>query len=213
MVNVAKLYITPDDVREYLNVDWVEGAFSDEKLIKRIIRAMENVDHLTASTWNGRVKEIKEIFDMGVWRTGFLVGRGVPITLSREAITQIISVQVLFGNSYRELVDDTNRWTLLESGKIFIKVLDVDWGGDEIIITYRYGHTDLPENVKELTLLYVVRELLSVEQTIVEMPENKLAGISWEDTVNLINSRIQQLEDILAQPKFASQIIYDKDTE
>lgn len=213
MVNVQKLYITPEDVRGYMNVDWDTGTFSDENLIKRIIRAMENVDFITATTWNGRIKKIKEVFDMGKWKDGFLIGRGIPIVVSRENIKEVLSLKVLFGNTYKEYVNDTNAWTYIESGKIYLKVLDVDWGGDEIMVEYTYGQDILPENVKELTLLYVVREILMFEQFITELPSNAQAGIDWKTALQYINDRIDYLEDMLSQPKFASQIIYDVDTE
>ncbi len=70
MVSYSKLYVTPDEIREYLGVD--EDKYPDSLLINLILEKQEFVDRITNTTWNGRLKRAREMHDITRYKGGWL---------------------------------------------------------------------------------------------------------------------------------------------
>lgn len=200
MVDLSKLYITPDEVRDYLGVD--PEKYSDSFLQSLIIEKMEYVDRLSNTTWNGRVKRARIIHDVTRWRGGWFYGSGIPVPLGHAYIRQIESLVVQWMGGSEDWVQTKTEgrntgsyWVDYDTGIVFLQSWVVYQGGKEITVTYTYGRDDLPATIKELTRLLVVRDLIANERRLFALPEGG-SGISFSEYMKYLDERIDMLEEL-----------------
>lgn len=125
---------------------------------------------------------------------------GIPVHLAHIPIDSVSSMKIYNGSNWAEWVgnkeEGRNRdyWIDKEEGVVYINTFIFWQGGKEVQIDYTYGRSDLPSEVKELTRLLVVRDLLINERKIFAL-ESGSEGISLQMSLEYIDKRIEQLEE------------------
>ena len=82
------------------------------------------------------------------------------------------------------------------NGVLYINRFVVWQGGKEIKVTYTYGRTDLPQYVKELCKLLVVRDLLMNERFQFSLPESE-GSLRIREQLEWVEKRIAELEELV----------------
>ena len=199
MVSYSKLYVTPDEVRVYLGVD--EDKYPDELLVNLIWEKMDYVDHITNTTWNGRLKRVREMHDITRYKGGWLWGAGIPIHLGHPYVKKVEHLYVQWASKNEDWVRTRNEgrnfgsyWLDYQTGILYIQTWALYQGGKEIKIQYVYGREDLPYEIKELTKLLVVRDLIMNERRLFALAEGA-QGVSWSEYVRYLDERIKMLSE------------------
>lgn len=193
-------YVTSTEIVQWLGVD--SSAYDSSFLDSLITEKMGYVNRLTDMCWNGETRKVKEKFSLPRWKGGWILGKGgYPIHLSHSNVTTIHSLKVWNGDEWEEWVGsktearDGDYWVDYEGGVVYILRFLLDQGGKEVEITYSYGRTDLPYEVKELTKLLVIRDLLITERGRMALIEGDTTTSSG--MLDRIEKRIKELEAML----------------
>ena len=200
MVDLNKLYVTPDEIRNYLGVE--QEKYSDTFLQSLIIEKCEYVDRLSNTTWNGRVKRARIKHDATRWKGGFWYGAGIPVTLGHPYIRQVESIEVQWLGGTEDWVQTKTEgrntgsyWVDYDNGVLYLQSWVIYQGGKEVTVTYTYGRDDLPSTIKELTRLLVIRDLIANERRLFALPEGG-SGISFSEYMKYLDERIEMLEEL-----------------
>jgi hypothetical protein len=199
----------PTDEQLYVSVEEIKNrmgtatSYSDDTIKEIIIRMMDYVDEITACTFNTRRKRMREIHsidEMGYDKTGFYFSAGYQFYLTKSNIDTVESIKIIYSNpdDYRDLIEENpepdryDRWWMDKfKGVVYLKTFLLSHGGKEVDITYTYGIDLLPPEIKELTMLLVMRELYLMDRTIAGFPEiNKSSDANF---INYMDKRITEL--------------------
>ena len=229
-----KYYVTVEEVIDWLGLRRYYGGTiptSVENRVKMYIEfAMGKVDRLTATTWNGRRKICYEWHDITKYKGGWWFGVGVPIFLTKMDLDPnigkdgVLVLEVFNGVQYDNWAEkfEPRRmtgywWVDPQEGIVFINTFVFWQGGKEIRVKYVYGRDDLPNTIKELTLLYVARDLLATERLAVTVPTGGQT-LDFGGMINYIDRRIRELENmhmavhIATMGKVLEEVEYDPET-
>ncbi|AQQ75553.1 hypothetical protein JDFR1000234_78 [uncultured archaeal virus] len=194
-------YVTPDEIRSLLNVD--SSKYSDTFLNILIQEKMSEVERLTNQKWNGETGTDEDYYSLTSFRGGYISYVGFPVFLKHTHIKSIDSLKIWNGSSYEEWIGvktegrDGDYWVDYIKGVLYINHRFLfPAGSKEIYVKYTYGRTDLPGQVKELTKLLVIRELLLWEKEQAAIPEGA-GGLRISEQIERIDKRIQKLESYL----------------
>ena len=198
-------YVTPDEIRQLLNVD---AELLPDSLLNRYIDMAEGyVDRLTDTCWNGKTCTEEEYHDLGKFKGGVWWGIGIPVHLAKRYIKEIVSLKVFNGNEWEEWVgvrtearNTGDYWVNYNEGKLYINAFWYYQGGREVYVKYTYGRSDLPPEVKELTLIIAMMYVLTFEKRWASIIEGT-GGIGIKDMIEQLRERKQQLEDMLRAVK------------
>ena len=193
----TKLYVEVDDITAYfgltpseVNAEWIRN---------RILDAMSRVDYLTNMVWNGRRRKARMWGDLVSWKGGYLFGEGIPIPLHHGYVKDITSFKLLLGGEYQEIVGTVpvgrnkgGYWWKDIEGVLYLQMFSIWHGGSEIQVEYIYGRDDLPYNIRRLTELYVLRDVIRFSRTVNVLPEG--VGIGLREALKDINAEIKELE-------------------
>lgn len=198
---ITNLYVTPDEIRDWLNVD--EKKYDNTFLENLIRMKMDYVDRLSATTWAGNTRQATEVHDLTRPKWGWWIYRlGYPIYLSKLWIKSIDDLKVYSGETWEDWKQlyvegrDRDYWVVPHEGILFLNAFIIPQAGKEIRITYTYGRDDLPGYVKEITLLLVVRDLLMNERRMFAVPEGA-QGVTLSEQIRMIDERIHELEELV----------------
>ena len=192
------LYCSIQEVRDWLGDK--AGKLSDEFIKMLILEKMDYIDRLSGTSWGGRVKRATTYADFTRWKYGFLIGIGIPVYLPHRYVKRIVSLRVISGADYEEWIDKMEYgrgkgyWLDEINGVLYIRIWTVPAGGKEMKITYEYGRDDLPDYVKELCRLLVIRDLLIRERKQFIVPEGAEA-IRIGEMLEWVERRIIELEE------------------
>jgi len=197
------LYVTAQEIRDWLGVK--DSKYSDAFLESLIREKMDYVDRISATTWNGEVKETTEYHDITRPKWGYWVYRlGYPIYLTKVYVREIKKLEVWNGGEWEDWIAlpqyeegrDKAYWVDYIEGIVYLNEFMIPQAGKEVRITYTYGRDDLPGYVKELTKLLVVRDLIVNERRMFAIPEGA-QGITLSEMLRWLNERIAQLEELV----------------
>ena len=199
-------YVTAQEIRDWLKVsdaDVSEGKLTDSFLNSLIDEKMGYVDRLTNMRWNGETGTDEDYYSLTSFRGGWISYIGFPIYLKHTHIKQIQSLKVWNGSDYVEWIGsktegrDGDYWVDYIKGVLYINHRWLIRGtGKEVYVKYTYGRDDLPYEVKELTKLLVIRELLLRERMQFAVPEGAMA-MRLSEMYDRIDKRIKELESYL----------------
>lgn len=211
-IPLSKLYVTPDEVRDWLGVD--ENTLSDSLLISLIIEKMNYVDNITDTTWNGRIKKAREIHDTGKWKAGYWFGAGIEIPLARRYIRAFEHIYVVWTNIWEDWVVTRREgrnigdwWADYDSGVLYFKGFIIYQGGKEIIIEYFYGTNELPYEIKELTRFLVIRDVIWRDRYAFAIPDGANLSLDYKSMLDYINERIEMLEELYRGIKIGNAVV------
>jgi len=200
---MVNLYVTPDEIRDYLGVD--SSKYSDTFLENLITMHMDYIDWITETTWNGNSKTAREYHDITRPKWGFWIWRlGYPVFLTKNHIRSIDKLLVFQGSEYQNWIGDPaftegrngDYFVDYEEGIIYLNVFMIPMAGKEIIVEYTYGRDDLPGQIKQLCLYRVVRDLISNERRLFALPDGAEA-VSFREQLTWLDNRIAELEEMV----------------
>lgn len=212
MVSLDKLYVTPDEIRDWLGVG--EDELPDTLLVGLIAEKCEYVDNITDSTFNGRIKKAREIHDLGKWKAGFWWGAGIEITLAKRYIRAFEHIFVVWATVWEDWVQTRKEgrnigdwWADYDMGVVYLKGLAIHQGGREIIIEYYYGTDELPYEIKDLTRLLVIRDLIWRDRYAFTIPDGASLSLDYNSLLDRIEERIHMLEELYRGVKVGSAVV------
>lgn len=208
-----KLYVTPDEIRAWLGLE-DEEKLSDEILVDLIMEKMEYVDNITDTTWNGRIRKAREIHDIGKWKGGFWWGAGVEIPLAKRFIRAFEKINVLWTTIWENFVVTRREgrnigdwWADYDNGVLYLKAWVIYQGGREVVVEYYYGSDRLPFEIRELTKLLVIRDLIWRDFFAFAIPDGANASLRYRELLDQINDRILYLEELYRSVKPAQVVV------
>lgn len=191
-------YATPLEVRRMLGgLD----DYTDDEIEWYIGMAERAVERLTNTCYAGKPCQTSgwEYHSVTKYRGSWIFGPGVPIQLNYYPVRQILEFEVFNGEDYENWLDKPRGrgtgwwWCECEYGTLFIHILFLRFGGTEVRVKYEYGHDELPAEVKELTLLYTARYMVTLDAR----REVIIQGggfTSAKEMLDFFNKRIDELE-------------------
>lgn len=198
---VSNPYVTPEEVRTWLGVD--DTKYTDTYLNMIINMKVDYIDRITMTTWNGNTRTTREFHDLTRPKWGWWIYRlGFPVFLGHTFIREITSLKIFNGNAWEDWVGKYTEgrqemyWVDYLEGIIYLNMFVIPMAGKEIDVTYTYGRDDLPEYIKELCLLLVVRDVLMNERRFFAIPEGS-QGVSIDSQLDYVNKRINELEEMV----------------
>jgi len=210
-------YITASEVREWLGVS--SDKYSDSFLDTLIQEKMDYVNRLSNMAWYGERGTVTDRFDITRWKGGYFgIYLGIPCHLRHNHIVSVTSLKIWDGDTWEEWVGNktegrgSDYWVNKEEGIVYINMWVIWRGGKEIEITYTYGRDDLPNEIKELTRLLVVKDLLLRERFSVAVPEGG-EGIRIAEMLRYINDRIKRLEQMIQESLLCEKAFYFDDVK
>ena len=196
---MVNLYVTPDEVREYLGVG--EDDYSDSRLQMLIEMKMDWIDKVTRCTWNGNLRMAREWHDMSVfwYRGGMLFGNGIPVHLAYRNIREFKKIEINMLSGKYDITSREGRsfgewWCDYYTGVLYIQDFVFYQGGKELYVEYVYGRDDLPKTIKEWCLLLVVKDLILNERYTWNLEARTNSVVSLSEYVKTIDERINEIE-------------------
>ncbi len=167
MVATDKYYVTPTDIRDILNAS--STTYPDTYLNKVIVRAMNTVDDISDNTWNGRVKIAEEVHNLDEigFVGGWIFSNGFKFKTAHPDILEVMELKYPYkssGATTLTITDETNDritsyWYDDIDGVVYLRRFVFWHGSREVYIKYKYGNTQLPNEISELTLWLCLREI------------------------------------------------------
>lgn len=179
-------YCTYQDV-----VDDLKGmdldAWTENEIIKYIDRYADSIDEKSASSWREIVVE-DELHSMKINSV-----ETMAVHLQHEPVKTITSLQIWNGNEYEEWIGTKTEgraddwWCDYKHGIVYIRTSSYWQYGLDVKVSYTYGETkQVPADVWELNILYVVRKILTQMAHTVAVPEGGQ---------NPVTARLAKVED------------------
>lgn len=196
MVATENYYITPAKIRTILNAG--PNIYSDAYLNELIESAMEEVDDITDHTWNNRVKiaeEVHNIDEIG-FDGGWIFGNGYIFKTAHPDIREVeikLPYKAQDETTYTITPETNNRtnsyWYDDIGGTVYLRRFLFYRGSKEVYIKYKYGSTQLPNEVVQLTKWLVIREVNMMDRYQNGLPDG---GETTTDKMNsFYNERIE----------------------
>lgn len=198
---MARLYVTPEELASWLGLTRL-GEDQWCRLVRVILEKMEYVDRITNSTWNGRTKRWKQYYSMKLWKAEWPFFAGAPIHLEHRCIREVTRLEYFTGRGYKDVTShlrysrgDGDVWLDRVKGVLYWQHFFFFMGGKEFYIEYTYGCDELPQPVRELTLLLAARDVLVNERRLTQAPASD--NLSLMGQLQWIEQRIRELEGVL----------------
>jgi len=211
---MATCYITTADVADFLRISITSQTSPSVAQVEKLIkRAEDKIDRRTGHAW--RVKSTTEIFDLPLL---YNFGWGSPITLKHRNIrtksgncTSLDSAQ---GDKIEVWKGATSEWSCLvnDSGSYEVEYIkgEIYLRGfiftilrrNRVRVTYRYGDTSVPEDIKDACLKLTCIDLI---RSSIKMDDLEFGGAIkkeeamriWQDEVDKI---IRDREEVFVLP-------------
>jgi len=197
--SIATWYAAPQDLRVMLGgLD----EYTDDELARYIMMAEYAVDNLANTCFAGKACMTNgyEWHSLTKFRGGLIFGTGIPVFLKHAPVKSFKAIEVFDGVSWQDLlktgVEARNTgdwWCEYENGVLYINLLWFAQGGSELRVKYTFGRGDLPPSIRELTLLYAARYMITLDARREVVIEGG-GFTSARDMLSFLNTRIKELE-------------------
>jgi len=206
-------YCETDDVRRVLqkSVDFSGNTKPSLEDVKKFILAAENkINGKTQRSWK-EVSVSEEYYDIPY--ITFRRGVGVPVFLKKRFIKTMSTgsgdkIELWDGTAWIDYVTERTEgraddfWLNYKQGKLFLMQRYFGFREQAIRMTYRYGETTVPEEVKEACAMYAAAVILTSDpQTIVVADPGDGSMIPKDTRVSKLLSAadklIQNLKDVV----------------
>jgi len=176
--DLAALYTTTNSGKVKLRGFFNKDTTPDIQTVERIINDAEDwIDAQTNDAW--RSTTVTEEYHRRDWRRSSF-NPGLSINLRHTDITTFVSgtdkIEIWNGAEWEEWVATKTEgrgddyWVNYTEGTLFIRSYWFLHQTDAVRMTYRYGHSTVPNDLRKCCALIVARDLLEQEQHLMNLP-------------------------------------------
>ena len=217
---MATTYCTSDDVANFLQL---ENAFSSSTTPTKsqveswINEAEDLIDKLTNHAWREKKVE-NEYHDIP---TRIVEGQvrwwtGLPIYLHHRKVRQFDSnqgdkLEIWNGGEWENWITNKTEgrnkdfWVDYEDGIIYLRNITPYIWKKAVRVTYRYGETSVPNDIKRLCVMMVAKIILTNEDRSVVMIGGETVNIPYSGKVEILD---KQIKEILDRYREAVAVVY-----
>lgn len=166
------VYATVSEVREFTKVQAVE--WDDTALTNLITRVTNQIDEKTGRTWQGEQTETDELYD----------GNGTDELRLKHCDINSVSALSIDDNDDGVFTDITTSYIKVYSyGKLILDDDAETWpftkGYQNVKVSYKWGHTSVSDEVKDLCLLMCANKIHLEESRTSEI-EQLIKKLKWK---------------------------------
>lgn len=195
-------YCSVQDVADFLRVDITKTSVPNKKQVDKLINRKEDeIDRRTGHAWRARTAN-REVHDMPII---YEFGWGTPIFLRHRSIRtqdnggfdtdQGDKIEIFTGASdggasggalYTEITDGTGGEYELEPvyGRLYMRgFIFTVMRKNRVRITYRYGEDEVPQDIEDICIKMVCKDLLTTSFRADSLPIGGSGGWSWKDSI------------------------------
>jgi len=203
----TETYTSMKSIARFLQID----DFSDSTkpslntIIDWIFEAEDYIDNQTNHSWR-ETTITNEYHDIPKRTLG---GRerwwtGLPIYLKHRSIRSFDTskgdkLEIWDGSNYTDWITEKTEgrandfWVDYEDGIIYLKNL-ISWIWKRAVrVTYRYGETSIPEDIKQLATLLVIKNFLLFEDKSALITEGETQNLPYSGKIENIDKRINEI--------------------
>ncbi|MFA5407125.1 MAG: hypothetical protein WC307_07235 [Candidatus Nanoarchaeia archaeon] len=193
-------YCTPSDVSRLLQVPEFGGDGATKPSLEDvqnfILEAQDEFDCATKHAWRSTTVT-DEYHDID--QLNYVPGLGWPIYLQHHTIRALASasgdkLEVFDGSSWVDWLDASNNytegrdedfWVNYTDGILYIRSLNANtsFRKQSVRLTYRYGETTVPREVKKAVSKMVAIDILTSNDRTILVPEGENASITYDSRV------------------------------
>lgn len=169
-------YCTAAQVYSFLQLSTAKQSELATEVAAAIERAQDEVDKYTETAF----RSISVANEYHSLRT-YIGANGIPIKLDHSHVTTLATptdkLEIYNGSAYVDLLvtgtagRSRDYWQEEGTGKIWIRSNFSYFGGNEVRVTYRYGHSSVPKDVESATIMLASVGLITSDDRSAMLPE------------------------------------------